>query len=231
MALQIQPSIPGTVNASSEESGSSRQDEPLKPKLRSFMSVSSNRSIPRARLSKDIWLKHTLVKIGEVGIASIQIESLARDLQVTKGSFYWHFKDRDSLLSETLAYWYNSTTRAIGRAGKRDFDNPLNRLEYFYTLALNRRPDVPGGPIERALHEWGRVSEIAAETIRRVNQDRISLIAEAYIEMGKSEHQARQTARMALAQIVGLNILSHSEGKRCQTEDAKAFLALFLGKG
>lgn len=192
------------------------------------MSVSSNRSTKPARLSKDIWLSHTLVKIGEVGIANIKIESLARDLQVTKGSFYWHFKDRDSLLSETLSYWYNSATKAIGRVGKRDFDDPLNRLEYFYTLALNRRPDVPGGPIERALHEWGRVSEIAAETIRRVDQDRISLIAEAYVEMGKSENQARQIARMALASIVGLNILTHSEGKRCQAEDAEAFFALFL---
>ena len=192
------------------------------------MSVSSNRSTKRAKLSKHIWLRHTLVKIGEVGIANIQIESLARDLQVTKGSFYWHFKDRDSLLSETLAYWYNSATKAIGRVGKRDFDDPLKRLEYLYALALNRRPDVPGGPIERALHEWGRASEIAAETIRRVDQDRISLIAEAYVEMGKSEHQARQTARMALANIVGLNILTHADGKRCQAEDAKAFFALFL---
>lgn len=184
----------------------------------------------RTRLSKDIWLKHTLGKIGEVGVAGVQIESMAKELGVTKGSFYWHFQDRDSLLSEALAYWYDSATKAIGRVGKRDFENPVDRLRYFYTLALNRKPDVPGGPIERALHQWGRVSEIAAETTRRVDQDRIGLIAEAYVELGKSEHQARQTAKMALANIVGLNILSRFDGKPCDAEDAKAFLALFLGE-
>ncbi len=117
-------------------------------------------SIKTARLSKNIWLKHTLGKIGDVGVAAIQIESLARELKVTKGSFYWHFKDRDSLLSETLKYWYNSATIAIGLAGKRDFNAPRDRLRYFFTLALNKGPDVPGGPIEQALREWARVSDI-----------------------------------------------------------------------
>ena len=178
------------------------------------MSEANNGSKKRVRLSKDIWLKHTLSKIGEVGVAGIQIESLAKELNVTKGSFYWHFQDRETLLCETLSYWYNSATKAIGLAGKRDFDDP--------------RHDVPGGSVERALQEWARVSEIAAETTRRVNQDRISLISDAYIELGKREHQARQTATMALAQIIGLNILSRSQTKRCHAEDTKAFLAVFL---
>jgi len=192
------------------------------------MSEANNGSKKRVRLSKDIGSKHTLSKIGEVGVAGIQIESLAKELNVTKGSFYWHFQDREKLLCETLSYWYNSATKAIGLAGKRDFDDPLDRLRYFYTLALNRRHDVPGGSVERALQEWARVSEIAAETTRRVNQDRISLISDAYIELGKREHQARQTATMALAQIIGLNILSRSQTKRCHAEDTKAFLAVFL---
>tara|TARA_R110002124_G_scaffold266645_1_gene433566 strand:+ start:4456 stop:5118 length:663 start_codon:yes stop_codon:yes gene_type:complete len=192
------------------------------------MSEASNGSKKRNRLSKDIWLKHTLSKIGEVGVAGIQIETLAKELNVTKGSFYWHFQDRETLLYETLSYWYISATKAIGLAGKRDFDDPLDRLRYFFTLALNRRHDVPGGSVERALQEWARVSEIAAETTRRVDQDRISLIADAYIELGKSEHQALQTATMALAQIIGLNILSRSQSKRYHAQDTKAFLAVFL---
>lgn len=185
-------------------------------------------SIKTARLSKNIWLKHTLGKIGDVGVAAIQIESLARELKVTKGSFYWHFKDRDSLLSETLKYWYNSATIAIGLAGKRDFNAPRDRLRYFFTLALNKGPDVPGGPIEQALREWARVSDIAAETTKRVDQDRMSLIAEAYIELGQSKNRARQTAAMALAHLIGLNILMPSKTFQHQSEDKNAFMELFI---
>lgn len=191
------------------------------------MSEDSGRS-RKMKLSKNIWLKHTLGKIGDVGVSAIQIESLAKELKVTKGSFYWHFSDRDSLLSETLTYWYNSATVAIGLAAKRDFNTPLDRLRYFFTLALNKGPDVPGGPVEQALREWARVSDVAAEMTRRVDQDRMSLIAEAYIELGQSKDQARQTAAMALAHLIGLNILMQSKSLRNQAEDTKAFLEMFL---
>ena len=72
------------------------------------------------------------------------------------------------------------------------------------------------------------MSEIAEQTTRQVDEDRVSLIADAYAELGMKEDQARQTATMALAQITGLNILSRSKGKRCQTQDAKAFLEVYL---
>ena len=192
------------------------------------MSDTNSGERERVRLSKDSWLSHTLTKIGEVGVANIQIEALAKELRVTKGSFYWHFKNRDALLSETLEYWYRSATKAIGLAAQRNFEEPIDRLRYFFTLAFNRRPDVPGGPIEQALREWARISEIAEQTTRQVDEDRVSLIADAYSELGMGEYQARQRATMALAQITGLNLLSRAMGKRCQTQNAKAFLEIYL---
>jgi AcrR family transcriptional regulator len=182
----------------------------------------------RRRLSKDAWLKHTLAKIGEVGVRGIEIESMAKELNVTKGSFYWHFKDKDSLISEALSYWYESTTRSIGLSGQRNFKNPLDRLRYFFTLALSSRPDVPGGPIERALHEWARISELAAEITCCVDRERINLIAGAYVEMGRSDHEARRAATLALASIIGLNVLLRTRVERSQAEDVQAFSAIFL---
>ncbi len=183
------------------------------------------------QLSKDAWLKHTLKTIGEVGVANIQIESLAKDLNVTKGSFYWHFKGRDALLNDALSYWYETATRIIGRAANRSFSDPLDRLRYFFSLAFNQRYDVPGGPVERALQEWARVSEAASKTTQRVDQERIRLIADAYIELGKSEVDARRIATMALGQIIGLNVLSRSEPREDLTDYNKAFQIMFLTSG
>ncbi len=183
------------------------------------------------QLSKDAWLKHTLKTIGEVGVANIQIESLAKDLNVTKGSFYWHFKGRDALLNDALSYWYETATRIIGRAVNRSFSDPIDRLRYFFSLAFNQRYDVPGGPVERALQEWARVSEAASKTTQRVDQERIRLIADAYIELGKSEVDARRIATMALGQIIGLNVLSRSEPREDLTDYNKAFQIMFLTSG
>jgi len=183
------------------------------------------------QLSKDAWLKHTLKTIGEVGVANIQIESLAKDLNVTKGSFYWHFKGRDALLNDALSYWYETATRIIGRAANLSFSDPIDRLRYFFSLSFNQRYDVPGGPVERALQEWARVSEAASKTTQRVDQERIRLIADAYIELGKSEVDARRIATMALGQIIGLNVLSRSEPREDLTDYNKAFQIMFLTSG
>ena len=196
-----------------------------------YMLNDKGKSGDSKQLSKDAWLKHTLKTIGEVGIANIQIESLAKDLNVTKGSFYWHFKGRDALLNDALSYWYETATRIIGRAANRSFSDPIDRLRYFFSLAFNQRYDVPGGPVERALQEWARVSEAASKTTQRVDQERIRLIADAYIELGKSEVDARRIATMALGQIIGLNVLSRSEPREDLTDYNKAFQIMFLTSG
>jgi AcrR family transcriptional regulator len=39
------------------------------------------------------------------GVGAVRINDLARVLRVTKGSFYWHFKDRGELLEALLREW------------------------------------------------------------------------------------------------------------------------------
>ena len=191
------------------------------------MSRTNERSKNKQPLSKTAWMEKALEKIGEVGVARIQVESLARELGVTKGSFYWHFKDKEELLSETMAYWYESATKLIGLTAKRSFKDPRDRLQYLYKLALNPRYDVPGGPVERALQEWSRVSTIASEVTQRVDQERIDFLADAYIELGHSEIEARRAATLALAQMIGLNVLSRSQPNGDRTGYLRAFIANF----
>ncbi len=186
------------------------------------------RSNNKQRLSKAVWMEKTLEKIGEVGVASIQVELLARELGVTKGSFYWHFKDKQELIREALVYWYDSATRLISQAAKRNFDDPRDRLRYVYKLALNIRYDVPGGAVERALQEWARISTLATEITQRVDQERISFLADAYIELGHSELEARQTATLALAQLTGINVLLRSQPNRDRSEYLRAIITQFI---
>ena len=59
----------------------------------------------KPRLSRDAWLQHALEVLRAEGISGVRVERLARDLKVTKGSFYWHFEDRSDLLENILEYW------------------------------------------------------------------------------------------------------------------------------
>ena len=43
--------------------------------------------------------------IASGGVGSVSIERLAVELGATKGSFYWHFKDRKALIEAALKAW------------------------------------------------------------------------------------------------------------------------------
>ncbi|MET0387197.1 MAG: helix-turn-helix domain-containing protein, partial [Polyangiales bacterium] len=67
--------------------------------------------------SKDLktardWVTAGLAVLAQQGADAIKVEPLARELGVTKGSFYWHFRDRDALLKAILSHWQTVATAA-----------------------------------------------------------------------------------------------------------------------
>src|ERR1700733_6520278 len=61
------------------------------------------------------------------GLAGVSIEPIARLLGVTKGSFYWHFADRDALVAAALAHWEKSYTENVIDA-LEELPDPRERL-------------------------------------------------------------------------------------------------------
>ncbi|MGI9498851.1 MAG: helix-turn-helix domain-containing protein, partial [Geminicoccaceae bacterium] len=50
------------------------------------------------RLQRDDWIAAALAVLVESGVEAVQITVLAKRLKVTRGSFYWHFENRETLL-------------------------------------------------------------------------------------------------------------------------------------
>ena len=72
----------------------------------------------RARLSAADWEQAALDVVAAEGVAALAVESLARVLGVTKGSFYWHFPTRDALLKAAIDRWE-----------RRDEDEIISQVE------------------------------------------------------------------------------------------------------
>src|ERR1700742_4739367 len=67
----------------------------------------------RTRLSAADWEQAALDLIAEQGVAAVAVEALARQLGVTKGSFYWHFPNREALLKGALDRWEKQDTENL----------------------------------------------------------------------------------------------------------------------
>ncbi len=60
---------------------------------------------PKGRLTAAHWEQAALDTLAESGLGAVAVESLARRLGVTKGSFYWHFPTREALIKAALERW------------------------------------------------------------------------------------------------------------------------------
>src|SRR5438477_7765626 len=92
-----------------------------------FRMATRRSAVSETRLSAQDWETAALEALADGGVAGVAVEPLARRLGVTKGSFYWHYADREALLAAALSRWEKSHTESI-IAALADVRDPRERL-------------------------------------------------------------------------------------------------------
>ena len=152
----------------------------------------------RTRLSAADWEQAALDVVAEQGVAAVTVESLARQLGVTKGSFYWHFPTREALLKAALERWENQDTDNVF-ARVEPIADPRERLcELFRRTGREAKSHVIYSALLRALDQ-----PIVQPVMERVSQRRMDFLTRAYGQLGMQRRQAAQRARLAYAAYVG----------------------------
>jgi AcrR family transcriptional regulator len=164
------------------------------------------KSAAEARLSRDAWADAALNAIARDGIDAVAIEPIAALLGVTKGSFYWHFKNRSELVEAALDQWQvRATERIIDRVSAST--DPVQRLRNLLALVLS---DTEGNRGENAI--FGGVADpVVAAAVRRVNAVRLGFLEQIFLDLGFSKATARVRARVAYSAYLGHVTLQTSD--------------------
>ena len=115
---------------------------------------------PRPQLDRSTWIQAAFDTLADEGVGGIRVEILARRLHVTKGSFYWHFKDRQDLLDGILETWKVGRIRDIVKQTRPEAGHEEAQLFHVidvYSASRNNK----GILIELAVREWAR--EVAGQ--------------------------------------------------------------------
>ena len=183
------------------------------------MSISAQR-LSKARLTADDWKNAALKLIAEEGFNAVNVERLAKDMGVTKGSFYWHFGSRKELLKESLAHWEASDIATFERSIEI-YKNPLDRLR-----ALFRRTT-------REMHSHIIYSSLLAAgdhplvnpVMARVSARRQDYLTQAFERLGMPHGEAQDHARLTYYSYVGfLQSTRHFRDERLRGEDLERYV-------
>ena len=117
------------------------------------------------RLSVDDWIQAGFSILAEEGLEALKIDRLCARLGVTKGSFYWHFKDMASYRTAVVHAWAELRDRDRSDFGALADLAPRERLSRMMASLTGLRQ----WNLERAMREWARTDRAAADSVQSMN--------------------------------------------------------------
>ncbi|MDX6657450.1 MAG: hypothetical protein QOH62_2243 [Solirubrobacteraceae bacterium] len=174
-------------------------------------------------LTSEDWELAALEAIREGGLAAVAVESLARRLGVTKGSFYWHFKDRSALLDAAIDRWehhYGEPPEAILPGAP-----PRERLQAIVAKAVQVSQDDTVHA--RMVVEAASDPRIAA-AVARITERRLGSLGALLRAAGLPPATARARATVLYSTFMGLQQLHRELPGRLADPRARRALARVL---
>jgi AcrR family transcriptional regulator len=161
------------------------------------------------------WIDEALHALADGGPDAVRVEALARTLGVTKGGFYGHFPDRDTLLTEVLDSWeQRSTTEVVARVDSGGGDGRA-RLRRLFALAAADRELLR---IDLAVRDWARRDPAVAARLRRVDDARSTYLRVLFGGFCDDEDDIEVRALTVTALWIGSHFLAGGHGPRSRAE-------------
>ncbi len=178
-------------------------------------------------LGRADWIGQGLRLLIEEGVEAIRITRLAEAMGVTRGSFYWHFRDRDDLLDALLDRWQATNTAAVVAALDQASDLTGGILELFDVWLDSDRFDPR---LDSAIRDWARRSEPVRHVVEAADLTRVTAIAAFFSRNGFPDPDALVRARILYFSQVGYYALAIDETLVQRFSYLEAYFEGFTGR-
>jgi AcrR family transcriptional regulator len=179
----------------------------------------------RVLLSKADWVEAAIHELSVNGFECLAVEPLARRLDISKGSFYWHFKDLKELVAVVLETWQaRAFTDVIAQLGS--IRDPRQRLAALIHTAWSGHHYLraEGALVSAAVAGNKQVVPV----VRAVIDGRVGYLRDLYLAMGLSPADAGQWALTAYSAYAGLVQLVAVSAKSLTSEKEVRALAAHI---
>lgn len=185
------------------------ENKPVKSSPKTTPSKARSRaSSERTQLDPARWVDTAIDVLASDGVTGLRVEVLAKRCGVTKGSFYWHFKDRQALLDAVLLRWKEGRIRDIEKTTSVSPGQERDQLHFaieVYGAVRNRK----GMAIELAVRDWARHDTHAARIVESVDLYRLDCTRKLFVAAGMSDAEAKSRSLLLYACVFGLSLMHY----------------------
>jgi AcrR family transcriptional regulator len=140
------------------------------------------------RLTKSDWIKQGLRTLANDGANALKIGPMAEKLNVSRGSFYWHFQDIADFRFQLLQSWQEQSTDRVIQELEAEKAQP-DRLSHLMKRAFNVKRDL-----DRAVRSWAAEDDDVAKVVAAADATRVAYIAKMLVAAGVERQRARPRA-------------------------------------
>jgi AcrR family transcriptional regulator len=183
---------------------------------------------PRTTLTPAAWIEAATQVLVDRGIDHVRVDVLAHELGVTRGSFYWHFRDREDLLKRVLAAWSERSTALLTQRLKDAHgSDPQAQVRDVISLPFRGRSARKAARIELAIRAWARRDETARAAVDEADAARLGYHRQIFGALGFPEPEARARAFLLYGYEVAESIL-HRQGNAAERQARAVFVERLL---
>ncbi|MEA3538436.1 MAG: TetR/AcrR family transcriptional regulator [Pseudomonadota bacterium] len=160
------------------------------------------------RLTREDWIASARKTLVGRGVDDVKVDRLAKQMRVTRGSFYWHFQHRKDLLDALLTDWEARNYFEIAQIRARWAKTAPDLTEVVASW-LEADPAFPSFDV--AVRAWARKSNDVAEAVERADAAWIALLQELFEKSGYDSDESLVRARITHFHQIGYYALGFRE--------------------
>lgn len=167
----------------------------------------SKAATTKAQLTRDDWLDAAAGEVAAGGFSNLRVLTLAKRLGVTRGSFYWHFRDHEDLVVSFLDRWRDRRFVELDYMRPKG-ENPEQELHQILQLLLtDAARNIRRLQVELAVRDYARRNEHAARIVDEVDQARVEQNKLLFRNLGVTEDQVEDLATLMYMATVGSQVV------------------------
>lgn len=150
------------------------------------------------KLNQDRWLGAGLQVLAEEGPEGLRIMPIAQQLGVTKGSFYWHYRNLEDYQSALLKEWEQRHTRQVIHHVEGKGGEAPDKLRNLVSISFNA-----DARLAQAIRRWAITNPQVREAQARVDHDRLAYLVSLLRPLGWPQAKAEFLARWLYGALIG----------------------------
>ena len=179
---------------------------------------------PRVPLTPDAWVEAATAVLVDQGIDRVRVDMLATQLGVTRGSFYWHFRDRDELLQRVLQRWRELATEQLTKRLETARDDPAQQLRDVVSLPFRGRAAARAARIELAIRAWARRDDKARQAVDEADARRLDHHTRIFEALGFAGDEAAMRGFLLYSYELAESLLNR-QGDAARKQARSAFVS------